>query len=595
MAIEWKKIAFVENSAAQSILGNPTGSAAVATAITVAEQTLVGRITGGNVDDLSVTQVKTLIGNASESGVGFAELATVAEAIAGTDALRIVTPARNAASEAVIKNPLQMAQGVEMTYTASGSTGIVVADNDNIDFGTGNFTLVWKGSLPDWSPSIAVEFFSKWALNVGWSLEITIARLVLYLNAGPTYKYSTIINTFIDGTVHEIVCVVTRETASADGSVVYYVDGIQFGNSVAIAAGVPATFSNAANIYVCGTSQKRHASRTHFAATYNRALSAAEVLDLYRNGINFADKWGSQAAVYTSNFSAGADGWLGARTTAAGNIDAIGGEDDWLRGTIDGTAANSHYLYIDDKIVYGKRYRATFKCFIPSANAVLNGLALMAEPASTGYYSSKITTTDTVVSVSCEFIARSNMRLAFISHASGAYVYNGNGTDVFYVKDIVVTEIGATLALEPEGIQPAPGQWLDSSSNKLHAWHPTTGSDIIRKKTEFEIRGINTWTASHAAQSIAMTSDASRAMLPANCYIESIVGVVAGADIEDIIIGNGSDTDYWVELTTGLAAGTVSFMLANRISDGTNYELVVDPDADCTMTITWTIKGYILD
>lgn len=43
-------------------------------------------------------------------------------------------------------------QGVNMTYAASGSTGITVADNANIDFGTGNFTLVWRGSLPDWTP-----------------------------------------------------------------------------------------------------------------------------------------------------------------------------------------------------------------------------------------------------------------------------------------------------------------------------------------------------------------------------------------------------------------------------------------------------------
>jgi len=70
MAIVWKKIAFVENSAAQSVLGNPTGSAAVATAITVAEQTLVGRITGGNVDDLSVEQVKTLLGITGGGGSG---------------------------------------------------------------------------------------------------------------------------------------------------------------------------------------------------------------------------------------------------------------------------------------------------------------------------------------------------------------------------------------------------------------------------------------------------------------------------------------------------------------------------------------------
>jgi hypothetical protein len=40
-------------------------------------------------------------------------------------------------------------QVVNMTAAASGSTGITVADNNNIDFGTGNFTLVWRGSLPD--------------------------------------------------------------------------------------------------------------------------------------------------------------------------------------------------------------------------------------------------------------------------------------------------------------------------------------------------------------------------------------------------------------------------------------------------------------
>jgi hypothetical protein len=83
-------------------------------------------------------------------------------------------------------------------------------------------------------------------------------------------------------------------------------------------------------------------------------------------------------------------------------------------------------------------------------------------------------------------------------------------------------------------------------------------------------------------------------MLPPNCYIESIIGVVTGSTIEDIIIGDGSDTDHWVEITTGLAAGTYSFALANRISDGTNYKLVVDPDANFTGSIAFTIKGIIL-
>lgn len=89
MAIEWKKIAYVENSAAQSVLGNPTGSPAVATPITVAEQTLLGRITGGNVDDLSVAQVQTLL------GIGGA---TVSDTAYGTswDGVTDVAPSKNA-------------------------------------------------------------------------------------------------------------------------------------------------------------------------------------------------------------------------------------------------------------------------------------------------------------------------------------------------------------------------------------------------------------------------------------------------------------------------------------------------------------------
>jgi len=49
-----------------------------------------------------------------------------------------------------------------------------------------------------------------------------------------------------------------------------------------------------------------------------------------------------------------------------------------------------------------------------------------------------------------------------------------------------------------------------------------------------------------------------------------------------------------VEITTGLAAGTYSFAIANRISDGTNFKMTVTPDAAFTGSIVWTIKGIIL-
>ena len=75
----------INTALAQSILANPTGGAAPITNLTVAEQTLVGRITGGNVDDLSVTQVKTLIGDVSDTAYA-----------ASWDGVTDVAPSKNA-------------------------------------------------------------------------------------------------------------------------------------------------------------------------------------------------------------------------------------------------------------------------------------------------------------------------------------------------------------------------------------------------------------------------------------------------------------------------------------------------------------------
>jgi hypothetical protein len=54
-------LAKLATQAANTVLANATTGAAVPTAVTVAEQTLVGRIIGGNVDDLSVSIVRTLL------------------------------------------------------------------------------------------------------------------------------------------------------------------------------------------------------------------------------------------------------------------------------------------------------------------------------------------------------------------------------------------------------------------------------------------------------------------------------------------------------------------------------------------------------
>jgi hypothetical protein len=55
------KLKQLYTQAADTVLANATASAAVPSAVTLAEQTLLGRITGGHIDDLSVAQVKTLL------------------------------------------------------------------------------------------------------------------------------------------------------------------------------------------------------------------------------------------------------------------------------------------------------------------------------------------------------------------------------------------------------------------------------------------------------------------------------------------------------------------------------------------------------
>jgi len=75
--------------AAQSVLANATGSVAVPTALTLAEQTLLGRITSGNIIGLTASQIHTLLNIAD--GATANTKATGAELDTGTDDVKFAT------------------------------------------------------------------------------------------------------------------------------------------------------------------------------------------------------------------------------------------------------------------------------------------------------------------------------------------------------------------------------------------------------------------------------------------------------------------------------------------------------------------------
>jgi len=82
MALTWKKLAYEEDVVLKSLFDAQSILAAVSddtpAAVTVAEQTIIGRITGGNIDDLSATQVRTLIN--VEDGADVTDATNVASA-----------------------------------------------------------------------------------------------------------------------------------------------------------------------------------------------------------------------------------------------------------------------------------------------------------------------------------------------------------------------------------------------------------------------------------------------------------------------------------------------------------------------------------
>jgi hypothetical protein len=296
--------------------------------------------------------------------------------------------------------------------------------------------------------------------------------------------------------------------------------------------------------------------------------------------------------VYTSDFSAGVDGWSPtSAVTIAGNIDGIGGEDNWLRVTR--TAAGSGLITVDTKlgvIAPSKNNRLSIKFHNPVGSGITHlGIG--------GYGASgvvAISEGNTATLNIPYFIASSATFVTITARdAAGVAVNVANGS-IYYFKEVVSGVNGLTSELLASNAQSNTGQILDSSGNKNHAMLPASGATVVGRPVSQtrEVRWTNTWAGTNELQYIGGVN---QAIIPANAYIESIIGTVSGATPHDIIIGDGSDTDRYVTITTGLAAGTTSFTLASRTTDGTNLKLTVDPDTDATMSIAWVIRYSVLE
>lgn len=146
---------------------------------------------------------------------------------------------------------------------------------------------------------------------------------------------------------------------------------------------------------------------------------------------------------YTSDFSAGVDGWSGGAGAAAGNIDAIGGENDWLKLTVDGTNA-AHPLIKATTFTIGNCYRVRFKYYIPSGQSNIDGIRLMYGNGLAAY-STIYNTLDAVTSFDFYVNSAEASGIRINPTDGGSTNFQDAGADdVFYIKDVIIDAITFT-------------------------------------------------------------------------------------------------------------------------------------------------------
>ena len=223
---------------------------------------------------------------------------------------------------------------------------------------------------------------------------------------------------------------------------------------------------------------------------WNRFLSEAEALVLY-NGwthtpIPVADRYGSQTAIYTSDFTAGTDNWAVARGGISGNIDGISdgvdSEENTLRFFADANPSLRHIFHTgtNDPFTVGLRYRVTFDAYVGKdgggANTSCDGFALIfshnsshdfadgfglsgSGNGSAGAWTSYIAESDAL---------GTDFMIVALDGADDTWVgQNVNTDDLIYIKNVVITRVGCVAEYSHDGIDKEAGKWEDASGNDL--------------------------------------------------------------------------------------------------------------------------------
>ena len=473
-----------------------------------------------------------------------------------------------------------------MSGAASGSRGWLVADNPEVNFGTGDFTLHWEGSLPEWANGESKRLLGKYEnINNRWQIDVGATGKLGYIHRKTSGISVTVTTesaiTVSDGDCVKITCAIQRETVDLVGSATFYVNGVIF-ESVAIPAGTPADIDNTGNFEVCGSSilaPNRIESETIAAIIYNRALSSDAALDLAINDPAPADIGapGNRA----SNIASTSWPWQNAagtmETLATSGTDIISAANSSGIGIVCNSSADS---ILGEPFKVGHRYRVEFDLTVNSGTVRVR-IAPTFDLSSGGM--------EQLASVTSAQNGR--FEIEFVPRVKGSYFgfYNDSAFN-FSALNFKVQKIGVTALWSAEHAQSDTGQVLDQIHGN-HALMPPTGATIHPQPEGLrQVRSTLTWNGDSSAKYLVSNQD----ILPEGAEIERVTAVIDGTPV-DGNLGDPADPNRYctLEKNTGLIEGSNRLALSERTTDGTNRELLWTPSAAFTGTIKFTIHYFV--
>lgn len=291
--------------------------------------------------------------------------------------------------------------------------------------------------------------------------------------------------------------------------------------------------------------------------------------------------------LYTSNFSAGVDSFTSFQGAAAGNIDGIGGESDWLRLTLN-TANGNHFLQRDNLFEIGRTYTITYTYFIPDGQTVVTSIrAFNAAAISIGSYKSVTGTTTTVTDT---FTAVAVSLRFYASNGSTLVIQDAGGDDVMYVKDVQVRTIAGNHAIQSTaGSRPIRGRMPKRGRvNLLVSTGNLNGTGWTRNQVTVLPSTIVAPDGTTTADRIYPNSSGTGATRFIFCQgsnassISVVTVTIAPAGKTAVVVygADGSTIAGYVNLTTGVASSVAGgYTITTTSKANSFYEIVVTSPA----------------